>query len=110
MSFHFRFFFFSRNSTGIASSTIGLKVCIITTGIEKCKSIIKKIWKKHDKIVLLAKSKLNNLEVLLSKVLTGSNINHDQLVVIIDVLKEFHDIKEEIKKILMINKLYIKQC
>ena len=75
--------------TGIASSTIGLKVCVITTGIEKCKSIIKKIWKKHNKIVLLAKSKLNTLAVLISKALIESNISHDEFVVIIDVLKEF---------------------
>ena len=41
--------------TGIASSTIGLKVCVITTGIEKCKSIIKKIWKKHNKNSIVSK-------------------------------------------------------
>ena len=83
--------------TRIASSTIGLKVCVITTGIEKCKSIIKEIWKKHNKIVLLAKSKLNTLAVLISKALIESNISHDEFIVIIDVLKEFHDMKEEIK-------------
>ena len=38
---------------GIASSAIGLKICAITAGIKKYKSIIKK--KKHDKIILLAK-------------------------------------------------------
>ena len=41
---------------GILSSAIGLKICAITAGIKKCKSIIKK-KKKHDKIVLLAKAK-----------------------------------------------------
>ena len=34
---------------GIASSTIGLKICVITTGIKKYKSIIKKRRKRHDK-------------------------------------------------------------
>ena len=42
---------------GITSSTIGLKICVITAGIKKYKSIIKKKKKKPDKIVLLAKSK-----------------------------------------------------
>ena len=42
---------------GIASSTIGLKICVITAGIKKYKSIIKKKRKKHDEIVFLAKSK-----------------------------------------------------
>ena len=47
--------------------TIGLKICVITAGIEK--SIIKKEKKKHDKIILPAKSKLNRIEVLISKAL-----------------------------------------
>ena len=48
-------------------STIGLKICVITAGIEK--SIIKKEKKKHDKIILPAKSKLNRIEVLIAKAL-----------------------------------------
>ena len=52
---------------GITSSAIGLKICAIAAGIKKYKSIIKKKKKKHDKIVLLAKSKLNSIEVLISK-------------------------------------------
>ena len=52
---------------------------------------------KHDKIVLLAKSKLNSIEVLISKVLIDSNISHDEFVLISNVLKEFYDMKEEIK-------------
>ena len=35
---------------GTMSSEIGLKICVITAGIEKYKSIIKE--KKHDKISL----------------------------------------------------------
>ena len=45
----------------IKSSAIGLKICTITAGIKNPKSIIKEKKKKHDKIVLLAKSKLNNI-------------------------------------------------
>ena len=82
---------------GIASFTIGLKICVITAGIKKYKSIIKKKKKKHDKIVLLAKSKLNSIEVLISKALIDSNISHDEFVLINNVLKGFYDMKEEIK-------------
>ena len=46
---------------GIASSAIGLKTCAITAGTKNYKSIIKEKKKKHDKIVLLAKSKLNRI-------------------------------------------------
>ena len=58
----------------ITSSTIELKNCVITAGIKKYKSIIKKKEMKHHKIVLLAKSQLNRIEVLISKALIDSNL------------------------------------
>ena len=81
----------------IRSSAIGLKICLRTKGIRKYKSIIKRKKKKHDRIVLLAKSKLNSIEVLISKALIDSNISHDEFVLINNVLKEFYDMEEEIK-------------
>ena len=56
--------------------------------------MIEKKKKKHNKVELLAKSKLNNIEVVISKALIDSNIRHDKLVLI---NKEFYDVKEEIK-------------
>ena len=61
------------------NSAIGLKICSTAAGIKKYKSTIKKKKKKHDKIVLLAKSKLHSIEVLTSKALINSNISHDNL-------------------------------
>ena len=84
---------------GIASSTIGLKICAITAGIKKYKSTIKKKKKKHDKIVLLAKSKLNRIEALISKALIDLNISHDEFVLINNVLKDYNKMKEEIKNL-----------
>ena len=52
---------------GITNSAIGFQICAIAARIQKYKSIIKKKKKKHDKIVFLAKSKLNSIEVLISK-------------------------------------------
>ena len=43
--------------------------------------------KKHVKIVFLAKSKLNKIEVLISKALMDSNISHHELVLINNVRK-----------------------
>ena len=93
------------------SSAIGLKICAITAASKKYKSIIKKKKNKHDKIVLLAKSKLKTEEVLISNVLINSNISHDEFVLINNVMKEFYDVKEEIKsskKFKLYTKLYIK--
>ena len=61
--------------------------------------------------MLLAKSKLNSLEVLISKAFIDSNICHDEFVLINNVLKEFYDMKEKIKSsnIKKKCKLYIKQ-
>ena len=51
----------------IRSSVIGINSSAITAGSKKCKPIIKKKKKKHDKIVLLGKHKLNIIEILISK-------------------------------------------
>ena len=53
--------------------------------------------KNHDKIVLLVKSLLNNIGVPIFKALIDSNISHDKFGFINNVLKEFYDMKEEIK-------------
>ena len=44
------------------------------------KSIIKKKRKTHDEIVLLGKTKLNSIEVLISKGLIDSCVSHEELV------------------------------
>ena len=46
---------------------------------------------------MLAISELNNIEVLIFKALIDSNISHYELVLINTDLKEFSDMKEEIK-------------
>ena len=85
----------ARIPIGIMSSAIGLKISVITVGIKKYKSIIKKKKKKHDKTLSLAKPKLDSVEVLISKALIDSNISHDEFVLINNVPKEFDDMKEE---------------
>ena len=62
------------------------------------KSIIKKKKRKHDKVVLLAKSKSNSIEVLISKASVDSVISHDKFVLMNNMLKEYNKMKEEIKK------------
>ena len=66
MYINFCFSFLVGIPAEIMSSTIGLKLCAITAGIKTYKSIIKKKKKNHVEIVLLAKTKLNSIEVLTS--------------------------------------------
>ena len=82
---------------GITSSAIGVKICEITSVIKKNKSIIKKKKKKHVKIVLLAKCKLNEIEFLISKAFINSVITYDEFVLINNIRKEHNKMTEEIK-------------
>ena len=59
------------------SSTVGLQICARTAGVKKYKSISKKKKKNRDKIVLPAKTNVNNIEVTISKMLIDSYISHD---------------------------------
>ena len=81
----------------ITSSTVQLNVCGVTAGIKRHKSIIKKKKKKHDKRVLLAKTNLDTTEVLISKALIDSYINHEELVSVNNMLRKYCETKEEIK-------------
>ena len=82
---------------GIASSGVGLKICAVTAGIKKFKSIIKEKRKKHDKIVSLAKTKLNTIEVLISKAVIDSYSNHDEFVSVNNVLRKYNEMQEKTK-------------
>ena len=48
---------------------------------------------------MLAKSKLNSIEVLISKALIYSLISHDEFILINNLLKEYNEMKEEIKNL-----------
>ena len=72
----------------IASSVVGLNICAISAGIKKYKSTIKKRSKKHDKIILFPKAKLNTTEVLICKDLIDSNISHNNFALVNDVLQK----------------------
>ena len=78
------------------SFPVAIKICAVTVGVKIYKSIIKKN-KKHDKIVLFGKIKLNSIEVFVSEALIGSCISHDKFVSVNNVLREYYKIKEETK-------------
>ena len=81
----------------ITSSLVELIFFAIAARIKK--SIIEKKKEKHDKIVLLAKSKFNSIEVLIFKALIDSNNSHDEFVLINNVLKKHEGMKEVIKSL-----------
>ena len=78
-----------------------LKVCAIAAGIKSHKTIIKKEKNKHGQIVLLAKNKLNTMKVLHFRAFFVSYIKYDDFVSVNNLLKEYDDMKEEMKKSVM---------
>ena len=70
----------------------------IGTGINKSLlRVTKKIKKKHNKIIVLAKSKLNMIDTLLSSALNDSKISHEEFTNIITEKNIYENIKENIK-------------
>ena len=47
--------------------------------------------------MLLAKPKLNAIKVLISKSLFDSNINHNEFAFLNNMLREYNDMKKEMK-------------
>ena len=49
--------------------------------------------------MLLGKDKLDTIEILISKALIDSCINHDEFVLLNNVLREYNEMKNEIKSL-----------
>ena len=81
----------------IAGSSLTL---IFTIGTDISKSLLKvtkKRKKKHNKIIPLAKSKLSDIETLLSSPLNDSKISHEEFTSFITEKNIYENIKENIK-------------
>ena len=78
MHFSSAFFSFLSSHIGITIPAIRLKFFAIVAGIKKYKSLIEKNKKNYDKVVLLVNSKLNSIEIKISKASSDQNISHDQ--------------------------------
>ena len=84
---------------GIAGSSLTL-IFTIGTGISKSLlKVTKKRKKKHNKIIALAKNKLNTIDTLLSTALNDSKISHEEFSNIITEANIYENIKEKIKEL-----------
>ena len=84
---------------GIAGSSLTL-IFTIGTGISKSLlKVTKKRKKKHNKIIALAKNKLNTIDTLLSSALNDSAISHEEFRNIITEANIYENIKENIKEL-----------
>ena len=84
---------------GIASASLTLIFSLTTGIIKKLLSITRNKKKKHDKILMLAKSKLNSIEILVSQALTDMEISHEEFNAIIREKQKYERMKENVKNV-----------
>ena len=90
---------------GIASASFTLIFSLTTGIIKKLLSITRNKKKKHDKIIMFAKSKLNSIETLISQALVDMEISHEEFVAIFkekdkyEKMKEMREVKMKNKKL-----------
>ena len=53
--------------------------------------------KKYNEIILLARSKLNSIEIKISEALVNSEIIHEDFITIINEEKKYRELKESIR-------------
>ena len=82
---------------GIASASLTLLVSLTTGIVKKLLNITRKKKKNHDKILMLAKSKLNSIEMLMSQALTGMDISHKEFVTILKEKYKYEKMKENLR-------------
>ena len=89
---------------GIPAGTTGASLTLvftIGTGISKSSlKLTKKRKKKHNKIIVLAKNKLNTIDTLLSSALNDSEVSHEEFSNIITEANIYENIKENIKELM----------
>ena len=81
---------------GITGASLTL-VFTVGTGISKSLLKLTKKEKRNNKIIVLAKSKLNTIDTLLSSALNDSEISHEEFTNIINEEDIYEIIKENIK-------------
>ena len=82
---------------GIANVSFTLIFSLTTEIIKKLLKVTRKKRKKSNKIVMLAKSKLNSIETLIFQVLIDLDIRHKEFKTIVNEKKKYEQMKESIR-------------
>ena len=90
--------------TSVVGAPVGIASAIFTLIFSQTTAIIKKLLritrnekKKHDKILILAKSKLNNIETLVSQALTDMEISQEEIIAGFKEKDEYEKMKENVR-------------
>ena len=82
---------------GIISASFSLAFSISTGIIKKLLKTTRNKKKKHNKIVMLARSKLNSIESKISEALINNEISHKDFMTIINEEKQYRELKYSIR-------------
>ena len=81
---------------GIASASLTLFFSLTTGIVKKLLNITRNKKKKYDKILMLAKSKLNSIETLISQALIDMDISHEEFVAILNEKDKYERMKDNL--------------
>ena len=82
---------------GIIGASCGLTFSITSGFVKKFLKTIRNKKKKHNEIVMLARSKLNSIESKVSKALMDNKISHEDFETIINEEKKYRELKKSIR-------------
>ena len=82
---------------GITSASLSLAFSLCTELVKKLLKATRNKKKKHNKIVMLARSKLNSIESKISEALINNQISHDDSIIIINEERNYRELKENIR-------------
>ena len=82
---------------GIVSASFSLTFSIYRGIVKKLLKTTRKKKKKCNKIVMLARSKLNSIESKISEALINNEISHEDFMTIINEEKKYRELKESIR-------------
>ena len=80
-------------SVGIVSASFTLIFSLSTGIIKKLLNMTRNKKKKHDKILMLAESRFNSIENLISQALNGLDISHEQFKMTLNEKDKYEKIK-----------------
>ena len=80
---------------GIASASLSLTFSLSTGIIKKLLKTTRNKKKKHNKIIMLARTKLNSIESKVSEALVNSEISHEDFMVIVNEEKKISRVKRK---------------
>ena len=82
---------------GIMSASCSLVFSITTDFVKKFLKTIRNKKKKHNKTVMLARTKLNSIESKISEALINNEISHEDFMTILNEEKKYQELKESIR-------------